>query len=175
MRRISGILDKILTSLVRDNTLRKDMKKVTIPLPMLNVRATTYTTVGQVKERARGLNDEVENIMKLAFRPVDPNIEVRTLGDDIPDENEHRGRQDQGSRAQATAQATAPTQAPNNVGQRERLQVNFEEHEEQRRNTLTEVRNTMSIITNSGNQVNAAKVRANRQDGPFWTRNNNHG
>ena len=98
MRRIGSILDKIVNSLARDNTLRKRRRKITIPLPKLNVRVTTYTMIGQVKELAEGLNDELENIMKLAFKPVDQDPEVRAnmiLGDDISDENEIRCRQTQ--------------------------------------------------------------------------------
>ena len=170
MRRISGILDKIVNSFARDNTLRKRRKKITIPLPKLNVRVTTYTMIRQVKELAEALNDELENIMKLAFKPEELDPEVRAnmiIGDDIPDENETRGRQ--------TQRGGATTHASNNTRSTERLQVNFKERDEQRRNTLAEVRNTMLNITNSGNQANAANVCPDCQDGLQWPRNNDRG
>ena len=50
MHRISNILDMINISLIKDNMLRRRHKKVTFPLPRLNPRATTFTTVEQVRE-----------------------------------------------------------------------------------------------------------------------------
>ena len=53
MNRISNIIDKIITSFIRDNANRKRAKKVTFPLPKLNARSTTFTSIGQVRETPR--------------------------------------------------------------------------------------------------------------------------
>ena len=93
MNRISNILDKITTSFIRDNTNRKRAKKVTFPLPKQNARATTFTSIGQVRELQEAIRDEMINIEGVAFKPEDPNEEeagVVVDGDDIADENGER-------------------------------------------------------------------------------------
>ena len=99
MNRISNILDMINNSFIKDNTLRKRHKKVTFPLPRLNPRVTTFTTVEQVTETQNALEDEMANIMQIAFKPQDQDTEGAHAegahptreGDDIP--NDTNGRQ----------------------------------------------------------------------------------
>ena len=93
MNRISNIIDKITTSFIRDNANRKRAKKVTFPLPKLNARATTFTSIGQVRELQEALRDEIRSIEQVAFRPEVPNKDkarVVVEGDDIPDTTEER-------------------------------------------------------------------------------------
>ena len=93
MNRISNIIDKITTSFIRDNANRKRAKKVTLPLPKLNARATTFTSIGQVRELQEALRDEIRSIEQVAFKPADPNEDEARIvidGDDIPDETEER-------------------------------------------------------------------------------------
>ena len=93
MNRISNIIDKITTSFIRDNANRKRAKKVTFSLPKLNTRATTFTSIGQVRELQEALRDEIMNIEKIAFKPEEPNEnEARVVvdSDDIPDATEER-------------------------------------------------------------------------------------
>ena len=93
MNRISNIINKITTSFIRDNANRKQAKKVTFPLPKLNTRATTFTSVRQVRELQEALRDEIRNIEHVAFKPEDPNKDearVMVEGDDIPDITEER-------------------------------------------------------------------------------------
>ena len=89
MNRISSILDKITNSFIRDNANRRRKKKVTFPLPKVNARPTNFTSVGQVRELQEALRDELMNIHRIAFKPVDPNEEgaIVVEGDDIPDDN----------------------------------------------------------------------------------------
>ena len=75
MHRISNILDMINNSLIKDNTLRRRHKEVTFPLPRLNPRATTLTMVEQVRETQNALEDEMANIMQIAFKPQDQDAE----------------------------------------------------------------------------------------------------
>ena len=93
MNRISNIIDKITTSFIRDNANRKRAKKVTFPLPKVNARATTFTSIGQVRELQEALRDEIRSIEQVAFKPADLNEdEVRIVidSDDIPDETKER-------------------------------------------------------------------------------------
>ena len=147
MNRISNIIDKITTSFIRDNANRKRAKKVTFPLPKLNTRATTFTSIGQVRELQEALKDEIRSIEQVAFKPEDPNEdEARVVveGDDIPDTTEER--QPQRVRSQQST-TTRPTDRP---------RVDFEE----RRNVLDEVRN----ITNNENRTNMVNIRPDRPD-----------
>ena len=93
INRISNIIDKITTSFIRDNANRKRAKKVTFPLPKLNAKATTFTSIGQVRELQEALRDEMMSIEQIAFKPVDPNKDEARIvvdGDDIPDATEGR-------------------------------------------------------------------------------------
>ena len=93
MNRISNIIDKITTSFIRDNANKKRAKKVTFPLPKLNARATTFTSIGQVRELQEALRDEIRSIEQVAFKPEDTNEdEARVVveGDDIPDTTKER-------------------------------------------------------------------------------------
>ena len=149
INRISNLIDKITTSFIRDNANRRRARKVTFPLPRLNARNTTFTSIGQVRELQEALKDEIRSIEQVAFKPLDPNKDEARIvvdGDDIPDVAE--GRPPQQVRTQHPA-TTRPTDRP---------RVNFEE----RRNVLNEVRN----ITNNENRTNMANIRPDRPDQP---------
>ena len=151
MNRISNIIDKITTSFIRDNANRKRAKKVTFPLPKLNARATTFTSIGQLRELQEALRDEMISIEKIAFKPEDPNEEeagVLVDGDDIPDATGERPLQRVRAHQSATSN-TRPTDRP---------RVDFEE----RRYVLDEVRN----ITNSENRANTANICPDHPDRP---------
>ena len=62
MNRISNLIDKITTSFIRDNANRRRARKVTFPLPKLNARSTTFTSIGQVRELKEALKDEIRSI-----------------------------------------------------------------------------------------------------------------
>ena len=149
MNRISNIIDKITTSFIIDNMNRKRAKKVTFPLPKLNARTTTFTSIGQVRELQEALRDEIRSIEHAAFKPEDPNEDEARIvveGEDIPDVTEER--QPQRVRTQQST-TTRPTDRP---------QVNFKE----RRNVLDEVRN----ITNNENRTNMVNIHPDCPDQP---------
>ena len=90
MHRISNILDKITSALLKDTSFRRKNKKVTYSTPKINHRATTFTSMEQLHEMKTALEDELKGIMQVAFIPQ-PEAEVvdriaLTPGEDIPDD-----------------------------------------------------------------------------------------
>ena len=88
MARISSNMDKIMNSLLKDISFRKGNKKVIYPIPKVNPRASSVTSINKLRSMKAALEDECRGIMQVAFitEPDEgASSRVITPGEDIPD------------------------------------------------------------------------------------------
>ena len=160
MNRISNILDRIINTLLKDNALRKKKKKVTYPLPKINPRSATFTSMDQVQEMKKALQDELVSILQVAFIPEEEMGGAFAIieGEDIPDDT---GRHREGRRG-PNQNAATNTRAP----KRSQSTVNFEDREQHRRTTINEVQQTLQNLAANNDRVKNTNIHSERQELP---------
>ena len=168
MNRISSIMDKIVNALLWDIAFRKGKKKATYPTPKINPRATSFSSMQQLRDMKSALEDEVNGIMQVAFLP-EPEGEARRPivlleGEDILDDT---GRpRDERRRTSLTINTN--THAPD----RPAHTVNFDDRDQHRTTTMTEVQQTLMNYSTNIDRANNMNVCPDRPDHISWQRNN---
>ena len=145
LQRITNRLDAIHSILARDNMLRKRGKKHVYTMPRINHRAVNLNSMDDAQRLGREIQDDVMEILDLAFNPIpegeEDRIQVCDNGSDFPDDNtgRHRGT---GNRKTNQAPTGQNNTARANIGQnssRTHHTVNFDNREQHRTSTQENV------------------------------------
>ena len=196
--RISTRMNSAVSSLMKENSLRRMHKKSTIPLPQIDPRQINPTSTLQVRDILTRMIKEGEHILSVSFLPEEDFKDkvITGNGEDIPDIDEPRrptqpkhntqnGQNTQTSNTQQVTQTTNTQQVTqttntqqvpqghegsNRPTERPPLSVNFEDREQHRGTTLNEVHHILSIA-GTNNRVNQASDRPAHPDTGNWQRN----
>ena len=169
MQRISSIMDRIMNSLIKDISFRKNNKKVIYPTLKVNPRASSFTSTGELHSMKAALEDECRGIMQVAFiTEPDEGASSREIipGEDIPDDTARPRDKRRRSNLSVNTNNTCPTDRPT---------VNFNDREHHRTNVISEVQQNLMNISNSNDRVSNANVHSDCSDNPNpWSRNTDH-
>ena len=169
MARISSIMDKIVNSLLKDISFRKGNKKAIYPTPKVNPRASSVTSIGELRSMKAALEDECRGIMQVAFitEPDEgASSRVITPEEDIPDATARPREERRRSNLSVNTNNTCPTDRPT---------VNFNDREHHRTNVISKVQQNLMNISNSNDRASNVNVCPDRSDNPNpWSRNTDH-
>ena len=158
----------MVSALLWDIAFSKENKKATYLMPKINPRATSFTTMQQLRDIKSALEDKVHGIMQVAFLP-EPEGETRRPivlldGEDIPDDT---GRpRDERGRTNSTVNTNACTP------DRPTHMVNFDDRDQHRTTTMTEVQQNLMNYSTNMDQANNMNTHPDRPDPSSWQRNN---
>ena len=191
--RISTRMNSAVSSLMKENSLRRLHKKATIPLPQGDPRQINPASALQVRDILTRMVKEGEHILSVSFLSEEEcrNKIITGNGEDIPDADEPRrpaqpkhntqnGQNTQASNTQQTTQTTntqqvlqgqeggnRPTDCPP-------LTINFEDRDQHCGTTLNEVHHILSIA-GSSTRANQASDCPAHPDARIWQRNDQDG
>ena len=152
MHKISSIMDKIVSALLKDISYRKVKKKTTYPTPKINPRATSFTSMQQLCDLKSAPEDEVNGIMQVAFLPESEEEARRTIvmldGEDILDDT-GRPRDDRRRPNLTTTANTCTTDRPT---------VNFGDRDQHRTIAITEVQQTLMNDSTNNDRANNTNI-----------------
>ena len=160
MARISSNMDKIMASLLRDNSFRKGNKKATYPTPKVNPRVSSVSSISEICSMKEALKDECRGILQVAFLPepeegANREPRVTTPGEDIPDAMARPREERRRSNLSVNTNNTCPTDRPT---------VNFSDREQHRTNVISEVQQNLMNISNSNDRASNTNIHPDRSD-----------